>query len=55
MNIENTLVKQINLALGQIGKNKNFDISFLNEEQREMYLKSQSLSEERDLERNVSR
>ncbi len=52
--IENKVLIQIKLALEQIGKDKNIDISDLSYEQKEIYKKVAKLSEEIDIERGFS-
>ena len=54
MDIENQVVIQIRLALGQIASDKEIDISDLDERQKEMYAKVIDLAEEEiDIERGV--
>jgi len=53
MDIENNVVMQIRLALNQIGKDKEIDISCLDENQKEMYEKVQNISDKIDIERGV--
>ncbi len=53
LDISNVVMIQIRLALEQIGKNKEIDISLLGEEQKEMYFKIMSISDEIDKERGV--
>ena len=51
MDIESKVILQMRLALDQINKDKEVDISSLNEKQLEMYKKIIGLSDEMDIER----
>lgn len=53
IDIENIVVMQIRLALEQIKKEKEIDISELNDKQKEMYAKAMGLTDELDIERGV--
>lgn len=53
LDIESTVTKQIGLALEQIGKEKQIDISRLDERQKEMYAKAVDSMSEIDVERGV--
>ena len=55
MNIENTVAMQIRLALDQIGKDKEVDISNLDDKQKEMYNKAINLTSDKfDFEKEIS-
>ena len=54
MNIENTVIMQIRLALDQITKGKDVDISNLDDNQKNIYYKALGLKDEIDKERGVS-
>ena len=53
IDIEKETIMQINMAINQIGKDKNIDISLLNEKQKEVYEKATSISTEKEI--NIER
>ena len=53
MNIEDKVIVQLGLALEQITKDKQIDVSSLNDSQSTMYSKATKLTEKIDNERGV--
>ena len=53
IDIEKETIMQINMAMNQIGKDKNIDISLLNKKQKEVYEKATSISTEKEI--NIER
>ena len=49
IDIEKETIMQINMAMNQIGKDKNIDISLLNEKQKEVYEKATSIGTEKEI------
>lgn len=53
IDITDSVLMQINLAINQIKGNRKIDASSLNEEQQKMYYKATSLTDEIDIEREI--
>ena len=53
IDIKNSVLMQIKLALEQIGRDKKIDISELDENQQQMFNKAVSLNKELDIERGL--
>ena len=49
IDIEKETIMQINMAMNQIGRDKNIDISLLNEKQKEVYEKATSIGTEKEI------
>ena len=54
MDIEKAVIMQMRLAFDQIARDKEIDISALNDKQREMYAKITGLTDEMDRERGIA-
>ena len=54
MDIASQVIMQIRLALDQIAKDKDVDISSLDSQAQEMYAKAISLTDEMDIERGIN-
>ena len=53
IDITDSVLMQINLAINQIKGNRKIDVSSLNEEQQKMYYKATALTDEIDIEREI--